>query len=251
MPGSRRALGSARATALTLSPCLASPASGSTMMAVPPTDPADLPRRRVRRLRDLVEAKGGQVDLGVPAGPRRGRDRRAHRRDHPRRARSNGSPLVDEILVIDDHSTDRTADVAAAAGAKVLQAEDILPEYGAGHGKGEALWKSLYVSAATSSSGATPTSATSTRCSSSAWSVRCCPARPRLRQGASTSGRSSQEPARRRPGHRAGGPADRRRCCSPQLAPIVQPLAGEYAGRREAARAAPVRRGLRRRPRRC
>ena len=30
-------------------------------------------------------------------------------------------PLVDEILVVDDHSSDRTAAVAAAAGAKVLR----------------------------------------------------------------------------------------------------------------------------------
>ena len=53
--------------------------------------------------------------------------------------------LIDEILVVDDHSTDRTAQVAADAGATVLQAEDILPDYGEGHGKGEALWKSLFV----------------------------------------------------------------------------------------------------------
>jgi glucosyl-3-phosphoglycerate synthase len=55
-------------------------------------------------------------------------------------------PLVDEILVVDDHSDDATADVAAAAGAKVVHAETVLPEYGEGHGKGEALWKSLFAS---------------------------------------------------------------------------------------------------------
>jgi glucosyl-3-phosphoglycerate synthase len=54
--------------------------------------------------------------------------------------------LVDEILVVDDHSTDCTASVAAEAGATVLRAGDILPHYGEGHGKGEALWKSLYAS---------------------------------------------------------------------------------------------------------
>jgi glucosyl-3-phosphoglycerate synthase len=52
--------------------------------------------------------------------------------------------LVDELLVIDDHSTDRTAEVALAAGAKVVEASALLPEYGEGHGKGEALWKSVY-----------------------------------------------------------------------------------------------------------
>jgi glucosyl-3-phosphoglycerate synthase len=54
-------------------------------------------------------------------------------------------PLVDEILVLDDHSSDRTAAVAAAAGARVVAAASVLPEFGTGHGKGEALWKSLQV----------------------------------------------------------------------------------------------------------
>jgi glucosyl-3-phosphoglycerate synthase len=53
--------------------------------------------------------------------------------------------VADEILVIDDHSTDRTAAVARAAGARVVSAADILAEHGRGHGKGEVLWKSLFV----------------------------------------------------------------------------------------------------------
>jgi glucosyl-3-phosphoglycerate synthase len=55
--------------------------------------------------------------------------------------------LVDEVLVVDDRSTDATAAVAAAAGARVLAAGDILPQLGPGAGKGEALWKSLAASA--------------------------------------------------------------------------------------------------------
>ena len=51
--------------------------------------------------------------------------------------------LVDEILVVDDHSTDRTAEVAEAAGARVVAVDDVLPELGSGEGKGEALWKSV------------------------------------------------------------------------------------------------------------
>lgn len=51
--------------------------------------------------------------------------------------------LVDELLVLDDHSTDDTAAVAAAAGARVVQVDDVLPDQGPGAGKGEALWKSV------------------------------------------------------------------------------------------------------------
>ncbi len=53
-------------------------------------------------------------------------------------------PLFDEVLVIDSESTDRTRDIAEAEGARVVLHKDILPRYGAFHGKGEALWKSLY-----------------------------------------------------------------------------------------------------------
>jgi glucosyl-3-phosphoglycerate synthase len=53
--------------------------------------------------------------------------------------------LVDELVVIDSDSTDATAAVAAEAGAKVYRAEDVLPTAGSFPGKGEALWKSLHV----------------------------------------------------------------------------------------------------------
>ena len=53
-------------------------------------------------------------------------------------------PLIDEILVIDSASTDRTREIAAEEGARVLQHPDVLPQYGSYRGKGEALWKSLY-----------------------------------------------------------------------------------------------------------
>ncbi len=53
------------------------------------------------------------------------------------------SGLVDEILVMDDHSTDATARVAADAGARVVPVDAVLPELGPGTGKGEALYKSV------------------------------------------------------------------------------------------------------------
>jgi glucosyl-3-phosphoglycerate synthase len=53
-------------------------------------------------------------------------------------------PLLDEILVIDSASTDRTREIAEAEGARVVGHPDILPRYGSFRGKGEALWKSLY-----------------------------------------------------------------------------------------------------------
>jgi glucosyl-3-phosphoglycerate synthase len=54
-------------------------------------------------------------------------------------------PLSDEVVVIDSDSADRTAAVAAAAGATVHRAREIAPEFGGHPGKGEALWKSLLV----------------------------------------------------------------------------------------------------------
>jgi glucosyl-3-phosphoglycerate synthase len=53
-------------------------------------------------------------------------------------------PLLDEILVIDSTSTDRTREIAEAEGARVIRHSDVLDRYGSFRGKGEGLWKSLY-----------------------------------------------------------------------------------------------------------
>ncbi|MGW2021477.1 glucosyl-3-phosphoglycerate synthase [Streptomyces decoyicus] len=52
-------------------------------------------------------------------------------------------PLVDELVVLDSGSTDRTAEVAAAAGARVVHRDSVLPRLPALPGKGEVLWRSL------------------------------------------------------------------------------------------------------------
>jgi glucosyl-3-phosphoglycerate synthase len=54
-------------------------------------------------------------------------------------------PLLDEIVVIDSGSTDHTVDIARAYGADVYDANEILPHLEKFKGKGENLWKALYI----------------------------------------------------------------------------------------------------------
>jgi glucosyl-3-phosphoglycerate synthase len=54
--------------------------------------------------------------------------------------------LVDELIVLDDNSTDATAAIAAAHGARVISVNVVNDVYGSGIGKGNALWATLAVS---------------------------------------------------------------------------------------------------------
>ena len=54
-------------------------------------------------------------------------------------------PLVDELIVMDSDSEDRTRAIAEAEGVPVHIHQRTLPGYGANRGKGEAMWKSLHV----------------------------------------------------------------------------------------------------------
>ena len=54
-------------------------------------------------------------------------------------------PLLDEIVLIDSESTDDTVRIAEDLGIPVHVHQQILPSYGSYRGKGEALWKSLNV----------------------------------------------------------------------------------------------------------
>jgi glucosyl-3-phosphoglycerate synthase len=60
-------------------------------------------------------------------------------------APAGGDGLVDELVVLDSGSSDATARRAAAAGATVVHRDDVLPGWPALPGKGEALWRSLAV----------------------------------------------------------------------------------------------------------
>jgi glycosyltransferase involved in cell wall biosynthesis/nucleotide-binding universal stress UspA family protein len=54
-------------------------------------------------------------------------------------------PLIDEMVVMDSRSTDRTREIAESLGVPVFTHQDVLLQYGLHRGKGEALWKSLHV----------------------------------------------------------------------------------------------------------
>jgi glucosyl-3-phosphoglycerate synthase len=53
--------------------------------------------------------------------------------------------LIDQILVIDAASKDRTVEIAASLGAEVHQESELVPEFGQALGKGDAMWRALAV----------------------------------------------------------------------------------------------------------
>lgn len=149
-----------------------------------------------------------------------------------------GHPLVDEVLVVDDHSTDGTADAAATHGARVVRAAEVLPEHGSGPGKGQALWKAVAASAGDL--------------------VAFCDADVRdfderfviglLGPLVADPGVAFVKAFYQRPsdGHPRGGGRVTELVARPvlhllfpELAGVVQPLSGEFAGRREVLEALP------------
>lgn len=97
----------------------------------------------IETLRAAREATGLTVSLVVPA-----RNEAATVGDVVTRVREalmETTDLLDEIVVIDSDSTDETYAVATDAGAVVHRAAEIRPDLGVARGKGEAMWKSLFV----------------------------------------------------------------------------------------------------------
>jgi glucosyl-3-phosphoglycerate synthase len=62
-----------------------------------------------------------------------------------KRALQDRVPLLDEIAVMDSDSSDRTREIAESLGVTVYIHQHLLPRLGPRAGKGEALWKSLLV----------------------------------------------------------------------------------------------------------
>jgi glucosyl-3-phosphoglycerate synthase len=102
--------------------------------------------REFRELDRLVESKRRQklsISLGLPTLNEEATIGRVLRLT--REFLVERHPLLDELFVIDSGSTDRTAEIARSLGVEVVEHRDILPEYGSFRGKGEALWKSLHL----------------------------------------------------------------------------------------------------------
>ncbi|HYM70970.1 MAG TPA: glucosyl-3-phosphoglycerate synthase [bacterium] len=97
-------------------------------------------------LRSLVALKrrqGVTISLGLPALDEE--TTIGHEIAVLRRALMDEAPLLDEIVVVDSGSADRTVEVARRLGVPTYLHSEILPETGSFDGKGEALWKSLHV----------------------------------------------------------------------------------------------------------
>lgn len=97
----------------------------------------------LRRLVDLKQRQGISISLGLPTLNEQATVGRVIRTF--KQALMDRIPLLDEIVVVDSGSTDRTAAIAERTGVRVVQHSEVLPRYGVFPGKGEALWKSLFV----------------------------------------------------------------------------------------------------------
>ena len=97
----------------------------------------------LKRLVEIKEEQGVTISLGLPAlneAKTVGRIIETINRELMERY-----PLLDEMVLIDSDSTDETVEIAKGLGIPVYLHREILPQYGSYRGKGEALWKSLHV----------------------------------------------------------------------------------------------------------
>ena len=97
----------------------------------------------LRRLVEAKERQGIRISVGLPTLNEEATIRKVIRAIRSRLVER--VPLVDELVVVDSRSEDRTREIAAEEGVPVFIHDEILPETGSYRGKGEALWKSLHV----------------------------------------------------------------------------------------------------------
>jgi glucosyl-3-phosphoglycerate synthase len=99
--------------------------------------------RNVRYLLELKERQGKSISLALPTLNEEktvGKIISTLQRNLMERY-----PLLDELIVIDSDSQDSTVPIAESLGVPVFKHPEILADQGSYVGKGEALWKSLYV----------------------------------------------------------------------------------------------------------
>ena len=135
---------------------------------------------------ELVRAKK-DTTVSVCSRPGTRRAPWAHRREAEGRA-GRRVPLIDELIVMDAGSADETAAARPPRepGGPAGRGPDAA---GRPPGKGEALWKSLYVSTGDLVVFSTRTPNSSTPSSWQGWSARCWPARRRASSRRSTTAR--------------------------------------------------------------
>src|SRR5207237_439136 len=97
----------------------------------------------LRRLVDAKERQNLRISVGLPTLNEEATIRSVIRAIRSRLVER--FPLVDELVVIDSRSEDRTREIAADEGVPVFIHDELLPETGTSGRKGGGLWKSLHV----------------------------------------------------------------------------------------------------------
>jgi glycosyltransferase involved in cell wall biosynthesis/nucleotide-binding universal stress UspA family protein len=97
----------------------------------------------LKELLTLKEKQGSTISLALPALNEEATVGKVIRTI--KKALMENVPLLDEIVLLDSNSTDRTRQIAKGLGVPVYIHQHLLPEMGSRPGKGEALWKSLLV----------------------------------------------------------------------------------------------------------
>jgi glycosyltransferase involved in cell wall biosynthesis len=97
----------------------------------------------LERLLEIKKEQGVSISLALPALNEE--ETVGQVIQSVKNALKDSVPLLDEIVLIDSNSQDRTREIAASLEIPVHIHQELLPNHGPRRGKGEALWKSLYV----------------------------------------------------------------------------------------------------------